>query len=71
MNRLKLIGHKWYVFFITLKSLLGYISEATERIAGLKIVILTEKDLDDLDEHLAQEDHEEEVDINVNSKDLN
>lgn len=69
MNRLKLIGHKWYVFFVTLKSILTYIFAATERIAGLKIIILTEADLDKLDEELAVS--EEQHDVPVDPKDLN
>lgn len=70
MNRLKLIAHKWYVFFVTLKNALQFIFAATDRIAGLKIVILTEQDLDKLDDH-QQEIEKDEIFEDVHRKDLN
>ena len=69
MNRLKLIGHKWYVFFVTLKHVVTYIFKASERVAGLKIIIFTEEDLDHLDREMAEDDVEEMP--HVDPKDLN
>lgn len=65
MNRLKYIAHKWYVAFVTLKHVIQFLYRATERIAGFKVTIITEKDLEH--EAIQEEDEHEEV----ADKDLN
>lgn len=64
MNKLKFIGHKWYVALVTLKHVIKFLYRATERIAGFKITIITEKDLEH--EALQEEEHEEIADKDLN-----
>lgn len=46
---MKLFFHKWYVFFISVYNIVKAIYVATDKIAAVRVELVSHKDLDDLE----------------------
>ena len=51
---MKLFFHKWYVLFISVFNVLKAIYKATDKIAAVRVELVSHKDLDDLEKAIEE-----------------